>query len=156
MSEIKTETFIYQDLGFPVKLINAPMKKIYGQWFLDINLSRLQKNILDLLVHKPAPLTGSEIRFIRKYFEMTTTDFGHFCGATHAAVLKWEKGYSKMNPATEVYIRLYVFDRLRKKDKEFRKFYHEINIDSFSKKKKKEIEIVSLVVDACEDVLAYS
>ncbi len=130
MSENKIETFIYQDLGFPIKLINAPMKKVYDQWFLDINLSKFQKNVLYGLVNKPSPLTGSEIRFIRKYFEMTTTDFGHIFGATHPAVLKWEKNESSMNPATEVCMRLYVLDRLQIKDKEFRRLYHKISIDS--------------------------
>jgi DNA-binding transcriptional regulator YiaG len=66
------------------------MKKVFGEWFLDINLSKLQ-NILRLLVHKTISLTGEEIRFIRKYFEKTTTEFGLIFGATYAAVLKWEK-----------------------------------------------------------------
>lgn len=156
MNEKKVETFIYQDLGFPIKLINAPMKKIFGQWFLDINLGKLQKSILNELTYKPHPLTGSEIRFIRKYFEMTTTEFGQIFGATHAAVLKWEKGESRMNIATEVYIRLYVCDRLQKKDKEFRKFYHTININNLTKHRNDDAEKNPLEIDANEKMLAYS
>jgi DNA-binding transcriptional regulator YiaG len=156
MSEKKIETFIYRDLGFPIKLVNVPMKKIFGEWFLDINLGKLQKSILNELVNKPIPLTGAEIRFIRKYFEMTTTEFGHLLGTTHAAVLKWEKGESRMNPATEFYMRLYVLDRLRTKDREFRKFYHQITLDNFSKHRKGKDKIIPLEIDANEELLAFS
>ncbi|MFI5343687.1 MAG: hypothetical protein ACHQUC_05640 [Chlamydiales bacterium] len=133
MSERKVETFIYHDLGFPIKLINAPMKRILGEWFLDINLAKLQKSVLNELAHKSTALTGEEIRFIRKYFEMTTIEFGQVFGATHSAVLKWEKDESLMNPATELCMRLYILDRLQTKDKEFRKFYHKTSIGSLSK-----------------------
>jgi DNA-binding transcriptional regulator YiaG len=154
MSEKKVETFIYEDLGFPIKLINAPMKKIYGQWFLDINLSKFQKSVLLGLVNKPFPLVGEEIRFIRKYFEMTTTDFGHVFGTTHPAVLKWEKKESRMNPATEVYMRLYVLDRLQIKDKEFRRLYHKISIDSLIKHRKAKVKTIPFEIDALEESFA--
>ena len=138
MIERKTETFIYEDLGFPIKLINAPMKKVFGEWFLDINLSKIQKEILNILVNKPTTLTGDEIRFIRKYFEMTTVMFGSRFGATHATVLKWENNESRMNPATEFLIRLYVVDQLRTKDIEFRKFYHSMSLENLQKNKSEE------------------
>ncbi len=158
MNKKKIETFIYQDFGFPIKLINVPMKKIFGEWFLDINLSQLQKNILNLLIHKQARLTGAEIRFIRKYFEMTTTQFGLCFGATHAAVLKWEKEESLMNPTTELCIRLYVFDRLLIKDKEFRKFYHTVyeEIVSPHKARRDKIKHIPIEIDANNELFAIS
>lgn len=141
MKERKKETFIYEDLGFPVKLINAPMKKVFGQWFLDINLTQLQKTILHLLIHKPSPLTGEEIRFIRKFLEMTTSEFGSYFGATHAAVLKWEKNESQMNPTTDFCIRMYLLKRLRAKAKEFSKTYDEIFHEIVTSHKNKEAQL---------------
>jgi hypothetical protein len=76
----KFETFIYRDLGFPIKLINVPMKKILGEWVLDINLAKFQREVLHELIYNERPLSGSEVRFIRKYFEMTTTAFGNAFG----------------------------------------------------------------------------
>lgn len=32
MDEKKTETFTYLDLGFPIRLIDVPMRKIMGEW----------------------------------------------------------------------------------------------------------------------------
>lgn len=123
----KIETFIYEGLGFPVKLINVPMKKVLGEWALDINLGQFQSHILQLLVHKKQPLTSAEIRFIRKYFELTTTNFGKIFGVTHAAVLKWESGPKNIPPTTELCLRLFVLDRLKAKNEEFGKLYHEIS-----------------------------
>jgi len=156
MTERKTQTYIYQDLGFPIKLTKAPMRKIFGEWFLDINLSKFQKIVLNVLARKTTPLTGGEIRFIRKYFEMTTTEFGNIFGATHPAVLKWEKDESRMNPATELYMRLFVIDRLRTKDREFRKFFHDINIDSLSKHRKDKIEEFPIEIDSYDEAVAFS
>lgn len=155
MSERKVETFIYHDLGFPIKLINAPMKKVLGEWFLDINLAKLQKKVLSELACKPTSLTGEEIRFIRKYFEMTTTAFGQIFGATHSAVLKWEKDESCMNSTTELCIRLYILDRLKTKDKEFRKFYHK-SIGNFSKYRKVKTKMHPLEMDANQELFALA
>lgn len=133
MKERKTETFIYEGFGFPIKLIKCPMKKIFGEWVLDINLSKLQIDMLKELIYKPVPLTGSELRFIRKFLELSTTDFGKLVGVSHPAVLKWEKEQVNMNPATEIYIRLYVLQKLQVKDKEFRNLYEQISIESLLK-----------------------
>jgi len=157
MSIKKTETFIYQDLGFPIKLINVPMKKIFGEWFLDINLGKLQKSILNELVHKSTPLTGAEVRFIRKYFGMTTTEFGHIFGTSHPAVIKWENNESRMNPSTEIFMRLYVFDRLLTKDKEFRKFFHTVSIDSLTKYRRVKNEAnMPIEIEVNEELFALS
>jgi DNA-binding transcriptional regulator YiaG len=134
--ERKVETFTYEDLGFPILLIDCPMKKVFGEWILDINLAQLQLNVLKHLINKDSPLTKDELRFIRKYFEMTTTSFGNVFGVTHAAVLKWETGQVSPHPTTEVYIRLFVLDRLQAKNNEFVRLYHKIRPTDLIKKRK--------------------
>ena len=69
MNDKKVETFTYKDLGFPVQIIDVPMKKVQGEWTLDINLNMLQLEVLKQLIHRPSPLKAEELRFIRKYFE---------------------------------------------------------------------------------------
>ena len=73
-------------------------------------------------------MTGGEIRFIIDYLELSTRDFAKLLGVTHAAVLKWEREKSKMNPGTEIYLRLYILNYLKVADKEFRKIYLKINL----------------------------
>jgi len=131
--ETKVKNVMYEDLGFPILLMNCPMKKRFGKWFLDIDLEKLQKDLLELLIRKPAPLTGEEIRFIRKYFELTTTEFGKLFCVTHAAVLKWEKGDLPV-PTTDIYIRFFVLEKLLKKNSEFGKLYREIHLKDLRKK----------------------
>lgn len=135
MKERKIETFVYEGFGFPLKLIKCPMKKVFGEWVLDINLSKLQIDMLKALIHKPVPLTGAELRFIRKFLELSTTDFGKLVGVSHPAVLKWEKEQVHINPTTEIYIRLYVLKHLQAKDKEFRSLYEQISIETLIKHK---------------------
>lgn len=84
MTKHKTKTRMFYALGFPIKLINVPMKKMLGEWVMDINYNALQLVVLKALVSKRAPLTKEELKFIRKFFEMTTTDFGKVLGVTHS------------------------------------------------------------------------
>jgi DNA-binding transcriptional regulator YiaG len=124
--ETKRESFIYEGLGFPIRLINVPMKKIFGEWAMDINFNILQKNVLHMLAGKPTSLSSDELRFIMGYLEMSTRQFANLFDVTHVAVLKWLKGDAKMNPNTEICLRLYLLDYLCVTDKEFRKLYVKI------------------------------
>ena len=132
--EQKKETFIYEGLGFPIRLVNCPMKKIFGEWVLDINLGQLQRDILRLLVYKNQSLSGTELRFIRKYFELTTTAFGKALGVTHAAVLKWESGQGRIPPTTELCIRLFILDKMKAKNEEFGRLYHKVTIEKLAQR----------------------
>lgn len=126
MKNTKKETFIWEGLGFPIRLVNVPMKKVFGEWVIDINFNSLQIDVLNILARKPTPLSGGELRFIIDYLEMSIRDFAKLFGVTHAAVLKWEKEESRMNPSTEVCLRLYILNHLKVTDKEFRKLYLKI------------------------------
>lgn len=111
------------------------MKKILGEWFLDINLSILQLKVLKMLIHKSTPLQAGELRFIRKYFEMTTTALGEVFGVSHAAVIKWENGQLPA-PPMDVYIRMYVMGRSNAKNADFGKLFHEVNMADLAQAKK--------------------
>src|SRR5690242_6165303 len=141
----ETETFIYEGFGFPIRLINAPLKKVCGEWAFDFSMGVFQKRILNMIARKPTPITGAELRFIIDYFEMSYRDFAKICGVSHIAVVKWEKETSRMNPSTEVYIRFYILDHLKVTDKEFRKLHLIINPENLANS---EIEKMPLEIDA--------
>lgn len=111
------------------------MRKILGDWVLDINLNVLQLEVLKLLVYKSTPLQAGELRFIRKYLEMTTAAFGAVFGVSHAAVIKWENGQLPATPM-DIYIRMYVMDHLNAKNNDFSKFFHDVNLASLAQAKK--------------------
>jgi DNA-binding transcriptional regulator YiaG len=140
--------YIYEGLGVPILILNAPFKMMLGELVLDIDLNKLQKELIKALIHKPAPLNGNELRFIRKYFEMTTSAFGNLLGVTHPAVLKWEKGTSQIPPTTEKYVRLYAYDQLKAKNDEFRRFFAEISSEKIVKHPKAKAKTIT--VDAAD------
>jgi DNA-binding transcriptional regulator YiaG len=130
----KKETLIYEGLGFPIRLINVPLKKVFNEWILDINLNHLQTVALHVLAKKLTRLTAQELHFIRTYLEMSTHSFAKLCGVTHVAVLKWENATVKINPATEVYIRLYLLNYLKVTAKEFKKAFSKIKLEFLENK----------------------
>lgn len=134
MEERKIETFLYEGLGFPILLVNAPLRKAFGEWVIDIDFNKLRRNVLNYLIHKQTNLTGPELRFIRKHLEMTTTEFGKVCGTSHVAVLKWESGENRISPTTDLYIRLFVLQKLHAKNADFRKLFEEISPEQLSHK----------------------
>lgn len=137
----KRETFVYEGLGFPIRLINVPLRKVFGEWAIDINFNNLQKAVLYLLATKQACLTGRELRFIIDYFEMSYRDFAKAFGVSHAAVMKWEKEESKMNPSTEAFLRLYILDHLKVSDHEFRSQFAKINPKYLANSKEEKIPL---------------
>lgn len=148
----KKKTFIFEGLGFPIKLMNVPMKKECGDWYIDINMNKLMLVVLEALAHKPVALTKNELNFIRSYLKMTSTEFGKTFGVSHAAVLKWESGKNRISPALEICIRLYILDHLCAKDKEFRALYKDLSLEKLSKQDRMS-KIHPLTVDATTEDL---
>lgn len=144
MKNKKIVNFVYDGLGFPIFLINAPRKFVFGEWVLDINFNKLQLVALKSLAHKPTPLNEKELTFIRKYFEMNKSEFGKLLGVSHVAVVKWENGGS-INPTTDAFIKLYISNNINMKDKEFRETYNEI-LENLAKGKKVKIERLEINV----------
>ena len=142
----KTSTFTYRGLGVPIKLVKAPMKKAFGEWCLDIDMNKLMRIVLEAIIHKPTALTGDELKYIRKYLEMATTEFVKTFGVSHVAILKWEKGENQIAPAMEVCIRLYILNHLHAKDKEFRALYNDLDLQRLSKGPKG--KVYSIAVNA--------
>jgi len=121
--------FIDEGFGFKVRLWNVPMIKVRGAWTPNINYNDLAKVVLLALCHKPARLTGAEVRFIRQQLGMTLQAFaGRFC-VTHVAVIKWEKTGTKTTPmawTTEKDLRLFTLSKLVSKPTEIARLYAEL------------------------------
>jgi wyosine [tRNA(Phe)-imidazoG37] synthetase (radical SAM superfamily) len=67
---------------------------------------------------------------------MTLENFGKRFGVTHAAVLTWEKignKPAKMNPTTELCIRLFIVEKLNMNNQIFRETFREFDMGSISK-----------------------
>ncbi|HEY5234680.1 MAG TPA: hypothetical protein VIJ14_00765 [Rhabdochlamydiaceae bacterium] len=136
METKKVKRFVYEGLGFPVALVNVSLVKKRGVWTPAIDYNKLQKEVLLALVHKTVALTGDEIHFIRVYFEMTLESFGKNFGVTHVAVLNWEKMNNKpakINPTTELCIRLLILEKLNTSNQIFRETFREFDFAGIAK-----------------------
>lgn len=133
MKDKKTETFTYEGLGFPVNLIGVPMRRILGEWVLDMNMSKFQLFIFNELIYKSSRLTGKEMKFMRKFLEISTTELGEKLGVTHVAILKWEKETTQISPSQEIYLRMVFLENL--KNKELLKVFEEIKPEMLAKTK---------------------
>ena len=122
------KSFVDYGFGFPVLIVDAPLKSIQGEWVLDVNFEKYERAVLWALAMKPVRLSGNEIKFIRHHFEMDLKSFGErFGDVAHSAVIKWEKSGdepSNMGWSTEKDIRLAIVDEL--KPKTLRKAYDEL------------------------------
>lgn len=142
---------VYEGLGFPIILSNAPMVEIRGVWALEIDYNAFQKAILFSLAVYPAQLTGNHIRFIRSWLGLTLKDFGERFGVSHAGVIKWESSdnrSAKISLNTEREIRLCVLDKIVSKADQFQEAYRFIQE---LKLKEKEIP---LEIDSRLDLIA--
>ncbi len=136
METKKVKRFVYEGLGFPIALVNVSLVKKRGVWTPAINYGKLQKEVLLALVHKAIAITGNEIHFIRTYFEMTLENFGKNFGVTHVAVLIWEKMKNKpakINPTTELCIRLFILEKLNTNNQIFREAFREFDFAGIAK-----------------------
>lgn len=139
METKRAKRFLYEGLGFPIVLINVPLVKKRDVWTPAIDYNKLQKKVLLALAHKPGALTGNEVHYIRAYFELTLENFGKHFGVTHVAVLMWEKvgdKPGKINPTTELCIRLFILERLKMSNQVFRNVFREFDIEGIVKANK--------------------
>lgn len=138
------KVFIDEGFGFKVRILNAPMIKLRGEWTPNLDYAHLTKCVLHALCHKPGRLTGAEIRFVRLHFEMTLQAFAQRFCVTHVAVMKWERAKSKatsMGWATEKDLRLFVLSKLHRKPTEIAALYEELE-------KEREVDSAPVDVDA--------
>lgn len=147
MAKKKTKiqkTFIDHGFGFPVVLVDVPMVQTRGIWTPNINYKKYANAVLEALAHKPARLTGNEIKFIRHKFEMTLQEFAkRFGQKSHQAVMKWEEFKNKptsMLWTTEKDIRLAIIRSIHRSAAKFVDAYEELKDQMPAKDKKVTIE----------------
>lgn len=122
------DVFVYQGLGFPIKLENVEMLKIEGEWHPKIDVRQVSEQAIKRLASRHERLTGNQVRFIRTYFSMSLREFAkEVVRESHTAVAKWESTLdevTKMDINIEMMLRLYVIERLEAKTVQQRnKFY---------------------------------
>jgi DNA-binding transcriptional regulator YiaG len=131
----RVAVFVYEGLGFPISLHNVPMVKVRGIWTPDIDYNQFQKQVLIALAHRPFPLTGDELQFIRNYFGLTLQAFALQFGISHVAVMKWERRkekIAKIQPSTEMCVRLFILEKLNVSNDLFRSIFRSFDLSKIA------------------------
>lgn len=145
------KSYSYNGLGFPIKLQNVTMVLIDEEWSPKIDVRKVAESTIRELPYQRERLSGSQIKFIRTYFEMSLREFAsNVVSESHSAVAKWEKSNLKptsMDENIESMLRLYIIDKVsvktKKQAQEFIKSFRLIREMDFIKKSP-----VPLVVEA--------
>lgn len=123
------ENYTTHVLGFPIIIKHVKMRKFRDEWIPQINWEALQDLALWALAHKPAPLTGDEIHFVRMRMNKTLKEFAALCEvASHQSIMNWERkkaDITEMNRPTEILLRArileavpaYIWDQFESKRK---------------------------------------
>ncbi len=110
----------YEELGFPILLVDPPMVTVRGHEVPDVNLRELQAAVFGMLVVKPARLTGAEVRFIRKHLHLRQADMAAVLNrANHTVVSQWESRMDEpagMEYNTEVLLRIWMATKTGRAD----------------------------------------
>jgi len=105
-------TVMFEELGFPILLVDPPMVEVRGHQVPDVNLRELQEAVFRLLIGKPTRLVGAEVRFIRKHVRMRQADLARVLNmANHSVVSQWEgreDQFTGMEYNTEVLLRIWM------------------------------------------------
>lgn len=103
------KTVKFNGFGFPVILLNAPMKIEHGEEIPNVNFNRLQDNLFQALLLKPSRLSGAEVKFLRHYLKLTQEAFSKTLKVERSLISKWESKDLKatgMSSHIEIFLRL--------------------------------------------------
>jgi|SRR5579872_4897187 len=85
----------YRECGLPnVHLANGyrEVETAYGPAVAIEDVEGLHRAIAQDLVEGKSALTGAEVRFIRKFLDLTQVQLGEFAGVEDQTVRNWERG----------------------------------------------------------------
>ncbi len=69
------------------------------------HLNELMTKLALAVIGKPCPLNGSEVRFLRKFLNLTGDEFGKYLAVTKHHVSKWENDADPVGPQSDRLIR---------------------------------------------------
>ena len=71
----------------------------------------LHKLIAFILILKPTPLMGKEVKYLRKMLGYTSEKFAEALGVTRVSISRWENSGLEMKPDRDKHIRLFFFSK---------------------------------------------
>jgi putative zinc finger/helix-turn-helix YgiT family protein len=112
VTKTEAENYRYTESGLPnVVLLGVNVRRCPKCGEVELLLPRvaeLHRVIARAVVHKPARLTGAEVRFLRKHLGWSGTDFAEHMGVDPTTVSAWENDRKQLGPSSDRLLRLMV------------------------------------------------
>ncbi|MCW1840565.1 helix-turn-helix domain-containing protein [Prosthecomicrobium hirschii] len=107
-----TEHYHYEECGLDhVYLVNGFTKSQtpYGEGIAIKDVEKLHEAIARTIIAGPQPIRGQELRFLRKFMDMSQKTLASLMGETEQDIFRWEKKREKsINGAADRLIRVIV------------------------------------------------
>ena len=111
----KVETVNYDACGLPgVTLAGVQVSRCPNCNEVEIhipNIEGLHRALALAIARKTARLTPEEIRFLRKYLGLSSSDFAQHLGVAAETVSRWEQGRTAMGTTADRLLRLLALTR---------------------------------------------
>jgi len=98
---------IYLASGFTRKVVG-------GETYVSVNDAEDLHEAIAMTLARKKLLSGSEIRFLRKYLEYTQSDLGDWLGVSDQSIARYEKDRGTMDPSADAILRLLVIGKISK------------------------------------------
>jgi putative zinc finger/helix-turn-helix YgiT family protein len=107
-----TETYLYSESGLSnVVLVGVEVRRCHSCGNHELVLPRvteLHRTIAFALARKHSRLSGSEIRYLRKYLGWSGVDFARYIGVDPSTVSNWENDKDPIGTSSDRLLRLMV------------------------------------------------
>lgn len=107
----ESRTHHYKESGLPnvyIKGVSVDVC-ICGEEYIQIpGINEIDRFIGEKLLAKEQLLTGEEIKFLRKWLDLTSEEFAGAIGVGRATISRWENSKTPIHKLTDRLIRLYV------------------------------------------------
>lgn len=107
----ESRTYHYKESGLPnVYIKGVPVDVCAcGEEYIRIpGIDKIDRLIGEKLLAKEQQLTGAEIKFLRKWLDLTSEELAATIGVGRATVSRWENNKTPIHKLTDRVIRLYV------------------------------------------------
>jgi putative zinc finger/helix-turn-helix YgiT family protein len=109
---VARENYRYIESGLPnVVLVGVEVRRCPACGIVELPLPRvteLHRVIATAVIHKPARLSGAEVRYLRKHLGWSGEDFAAHMGVDPSTVSKWENDKEPIGPGSDRLLRMMV------------------------------------------------
>ena len=106
------EKYLYTQSGLPnVVLIDVDVRRCPECGAHEVVIPRIEelfRTIAFAVIHKPARLSGAEVRFLRKYLGLSGTAFAEHMGVDPSTVSNWENDKAPIGSPSDRLLRMMV------------------------------------------------